>query len=54
MVFAVIILNDHKGISFNKKIKDKIKVKMRETRNLRKVRENTHRMFCGGWKVEWK
>lgn len=29
MVFAVIILNDHKGISFNKKIKDKIKVKMR-------------------------
>lgn len=29
MVFAVIILNDHKGISFNKKIKDKIKVKLR-------------------------
>ena len=28
MVFAVIILNDHKGISFNKKIKDKRKFVM--------------------------
>lgn len=28
MVFAVIILNDHKGISFNKKIKDKIKMRL--------------------------